>query len=102
MTNREKADRIHQKMLSNKEIQGEYETIEQYKSERDAKQKKLDEKIKLDEENKKYRRDQEFQIKKLNSESEELNKKMSGYNDEKTKLHKKEKKNKSEINNMKK
>ena len=88
MTNREKADRIHQKMLSNKEIQGEYETIEQYKSERDAKQKKLDEKIKLDEENKKYRRDQEFQIKKLNSESEELNKKMSGYNDEKPKLNK--------------
>ena len=102
MTNREKADRIHQKDLLYKEKQVEFEAIEQYKSERDGKQKKLDEKIKVDEENKKFRRDQENELRKLNSECEELNNKMNGYNEEKPRLLKKAKEPKSEIENMKK
>jgi hypothetical protein len=39
MTNREKADRIRQKEISNQEIQAECDEIEQYKSERSTKQK---------------------------------------------------------------
>ena len=102
MTNREKADRIHQKDLLYKEKQVEFEAIEQYKSERDEKQKKLDGKIKVDEENKNFRRDQENELRKLNSECEELNNKMNGYNEEKPRLLKKAKEPKSEIENMKK
>ena len=102
MTNREKADRIRQKEISNQEIQAECDEIEQYKSERNTKQKNLEEKIKLDEEAKKYRKQQENEIKKLNLESDELNDKMNSYSEERPKLIKKAKEPKSDIDYMKK
>ena len=62
----------------------------------------LNEKKKLDESYKKNKSEQEKELIKLNKECDELNEKMSDYNEEKPKLLKKAKEPKSEIDRMKK
>ena len=102
MTNREKADRIRHKENANQEIVFECEQINEYKKEREENLKKINEKMQLDEDEKKARKEQENKIKKLNLECEELNSKMNTYSEEKPKLLKKAKEPKMDIDNMKK
>ena len=99
---REKTDKIRLIETQLKEIEINCQDIDEYKTERDSKIKKLDEKKLSDEEIRKDRKDQENIIKQLNSEYEQLGNKMSNYLEEKPKLLKKAKEPKSDIDNMKK
>ena len=101
MLSREKAERIRQKCSEIKELESDFEEIERYKKERKSSIQILEEKTKLEEESRKYRKEQEQIIKKLISENDELNDKMNNYNDEKPRLIKKAKEPKSDIDKMK-
>ena len=101
MLSREKAERIRQKCSEIKELESDFEEIERYKKERKSSIQLLEEKTKLEEESRKYRKEQEQIIKKLISENDELNDKMNNYNDEKPRLIKKAKEPKPDIDKMK-